>query len=258
MTFHLGGFLEDQDPAGAFVGMAALADDRLFTQGDNLRVPSLNQIIMAAGGAENVTVPRIRLDSPTLDQLTRWEIAPLNVVTAADVEPGSPFAIQKMLQNPVVLGVDELLTCDILSNPAAATSQWALLWFSDGPPQPVTGQRIFTVRALGTTTVTAQEWSTAALTLDENLPPGNYQVVGMRAESVTGVACRLVFRTGEFWRPGVLCSDAISDLGDDIFRGGRLGVFGEFPFTQIPAVEFLCNAADTAQTVHLDLVRVGG
>ena len=257
MAFHLGGFLEDQDPAGAFVGMAALADDRLFTQGDNLRVPSLNQVIMAAAGADTATASRVRLDSPTLDQLTRVEIAPLNGA-AGDVEPGTPPAIMKMLNNPLMLGVDELLTCDILSNPAAAASMWALLWFADGSPSPVTGQRIFTVRGTGATTVTAQEWSTVALTLDENLPPGNYQVVGMRAEGATAVAARIIFRGGDFWRPGCLGSDLVGDLGDEVFRGGKLGVWGEFPFTQLPALEFLCNAADTAQIVHLDLVRVGG
>ena len=257
MTFHIGGFLEDQDPAGAFVGMAALQDDRLQTTGDNLRVPPLNRVLMVAGGADNAAAARIRLDSPTLDAETRPEIVPLNQATG-DVEPGSPQAIAKMLANPWTLGVDEQLRADINSNPGAAASQWALLWFADGPVTPITGQRIQTVRGTGTTTVTAQAWSSVNITLDEELTPGNYQVVGMRAEGATCVAARLIFRTGDFWRPGTLGCDSPADLQDPVFRNGGLGVWGEFPFTQLPAAEFLCNAADTAQTVYLDLIKVGG
>jgi hypothetical protein len=254
---HLAGFLESLDPAAAFVNIAALQDDRLFTNGDNLRVPALNRVIMAAGGAENTVAPRIRLTSPTLDEFTRWEITPLNVASAAGVEPGSPQAIQKMIENPVGLGIDENLRAELLSNPGAAQIQWALLWFSDGPPTPVVNQRMFTVRGTGATTVAVGAWTPATITLDDELPPGRYQIVGLRAESATGIAARIVNREGGQWRTGVLCADAISDLEDPIFRGGRMGVLAEFPFTQLPDIEFLCVAADTAQVVYFDLVRVG-
>ncbi len=255
MPFHVAGFLESLDPAAAFVNMAGLADDRLFVQGDDLRVPELNNLILAAGGAENTVAPRIRLTSPTLDELVRYEITPLNVAAAAGIEPGSPQALADLLDNPLALGVDEILQAEVLSNPAAAQIQWALGWFADAPPSPVLGERIFTVRATGTTTVGVGTWTAVNLTLDENLPPGNYDVVGARFGGETCIAGRIIFRTGSQWRPGALGTDAVSDLEHPLFRGGRLGVWGSFPFTQLPAAEYLCVAADTAQTVHLDLVR---
>ena len=89
MPQHLGGFLEDIDAAGGFVNLAALADDRLFTQGDDIRVPALNQVIVLAGGADAVVAPRMRLESPTLDAVVRYEISPLNSQDAAAVEPDS-------------------------------------------------------------------------------------------------------------------------------------------------------------------------
>ena len=258
MAIHLGGFLEDQDPAGAFVNIAALQDDLLFTEGDNLRVPSLNRVLAVAGGADNAATARIRLSSPTLDAETRPEITPLNQATG-DVEPGSPQAVMSFMDNPLTLGVDEQLKANILSNPSAAASQWALLWFSDGAVQPVTAQNMQTVRGTGSTTVTAQAWSSCNITLDEDLTPGNYQLVGLRVESATAVAGRVVFRTGSPpWRPGCLGTDSAADLADDMFRFGRMGIWGGFPFVQLPGIEFLCNAADSAQVVYYDLIKIGG
>jgi len=257
MAIHLAGFLESLDPAGAFVGMAALQDDKVFTQGDNLRVPELNNVIALAGGGENTAEPRIRLTSPTLDQFTRYEIAPLNVGAAAAVEPGSPHRLVKLFNAPLVLGIDENLRVDINSNPAAAQVQWALLWFSDGPVQPIGRGAMFTVRGTGTTTLTANAWTPSQITLDDELPPGRYQIVGMRASSAGCIAARIVNRTGSQWRAGVLGCDVIDDIEDVAFRYGNMGVLAEFPFTQLPDFEFLSVSADTAETVHLDLIRIG-
>ena len=125
-------------------------------------------------------------------------------------------------------------------------------------PTPVTAGRQFTLRATGTTTLVDIAWTDVGLTLDENLPPGNYQVVGLRPESAGCVAGRVVFRTGSQDRPGALGTDSILDIQHQMFRHGQLGVWGEFPFTQIPGIEFLSVIADTAETVHLDLIRTGG
>lgn len=258
MPQHLAGFLEDIDPAGVFVNLAALADQRLFTQGDDLRVPPLNMVVAAAGGADAVVQPRLRLDSPTLDQMVRYEISPLNSQDAAAVEPDSPQKMDDLRRAPLLLGVDEILQVQLLSNPAAVQDQWALLWFADQVPQPVSGGRPFTVRATGTVTLTVNVWSTVDITLDENIPPGNYQVIGLRPESLGCVAGRLIFRTGDFWRPGALGVDTVIDIQHSMFRHGEMGVLGEFPFTQLPAIEFLSVIADTVETVHLDLIRIGG
>tara|TARA_Y100000310_G_C20701625_1_gene830514 strand:- start:8400 stop:9170 length:771 start_codon:yes stop_codon:yes gene_type:complete len=255
MPMHLAGFLEDIDPAAAFARITALEDDALFTQGDDIRVPVLNNIIWAAAGLDDAVAARARLESPSLMATSRHEISPVNSATG-DVEPGSPPAIQKMINNPVVLGVDEILNCEINSNPGAAADQWVLVCFADGPVQPVTGQRIYTVRATSATTLTARAWTSCTLTLDETLPGGDYGVVGLRAQGASIIAARVVFRGTSTWRPGVIGCDLEADLNDDIFRGGNLGIWGEFPFTQTPAIEVLADLADTAQIFHLDLVRL--
>ncbi len=252
--FHMGGFAETLDAAGAFANLTALQDDRLFSQGDDLRVPSMNEVILLAGGADSTVASRIRLDSPTLDELVRFEIAPHNT-TSGDAEPGTPHVITDLRENPLHLGEDELLQCQVLSN-GAATLHWALLWFSDGPVRPISGQRMFTARLTGTATLVVDVFTDVVLILDENLPPGTYQIVGARFESAGCVAGRVVIRTRDQARPGALGTDLVSDLDSPIFRYGKLGIWGEFPFTQLPAAEFLSAVADTAEIVHLDLIRI--
>lgn len=256
MAIHLAGFWEDQDAAAAFVGVAALADDQVQTQGDDLTVPSLSQVILLAGGADDAVAPRIRLTSPTLQAGIRPEISPLNVATAADVEPGSPQALMDVRNNPIQLGVDEILNVDLFGDSAAAQMQWALAWLADEVPQPITGAEIITVRATSATALVAEVWSSVNIVLDENLIPGDYALVGMRPMSAGCVAARVVFRGEGGWRPGALGVDAISDIQANVFRAGNLGVWGTFPFNQLPAIEFLSITADAAQEVYLDLVRI--
>ena len=257
MAFHTGGFLESIDPAASFANLAALTDDRLFTSGDDLRVPDLNQVIAIAGGIPSVVACRLRLDSPTLDSLVRYDVEPVNTISDADVEPGSPQAVVDLRDNPMRLSVDEILHCQTNSNPGSAVAQWCLLWFSDGVVNPVTNQRIFTARATGSTTCVADVWNSVNLTLDETLPPGTYQIVGGRFQSATCIAGRYILRTGSQNRPGALGCDAMGSWNHPMWRGGQLGLWGEFPFTQLPAAEFLTLGTDSAQIVHMDLIRTG-
>lgn len=258
MPFHLAGWLESVDPAGAFNDLTALADQRLFTQGDNIRVPALNNIVALAGGAENTVAPRLRIYSPTIEQFARFDVTPLNVAAAAAIPPNDPHRLMDLLRNPLVVGVDEMIRAELNSNPAAAQIQWALAWFADGPIAPIEGAPIYTVRGTGATALVAGAWTAVNLTLDDELPPGTYAVVGARFQSATVIAGRLNFIGGEQqWRPGALGSVLADDLCFPYFRFGGMGVWGEFPFTQLPQAEFLASAADAAEVVHLDLVRVG-
>lgn len=258
MPFHLAAHLASVDNAGAFADLAALADQRLFTNGNNIRVPALNNIIALAGGAENATVPRMRVYSPTIERVARVEVTPLNVSAAAAVTPGSPHRIMDLRDDPLVLGVDENYRVELLSNPVAAQFQWMLTWFADGPVQRVNAGNVFPIRATSATTLVAGAWTICNLTLDDELPPGIYAVVGARFQSATVVAGRLNFLGGDNpWRPGAMGSVAINDLASPMFRAGELGEWGRFPFTQLPQAEFLATSADTAELVYLDVVQVG-
>lgn len=258
MPRHLAGFFEDLNNGGAFVNIAAIQDPRLFTQGDDLRVPSLNRVSDAWASTDDSSTATVRLTTPTLVARSRFTFEPLNATDGADGVNNNPVSIVNMSQNPLTLAPDEIAQCDILSTPGAAYQQYLFMNFTDGPASPLTAGEIFTVRGTHTNTMVIGQWTDASITLDDNLSPGNYAIVGMRFESATARAARVVFRTGEQWYPGVPGVNDEDHKADPIYRYGRLGTWGTFPFTQIPLVQAVCGAGDTAGTVWWDLIRIGG
>ncbi len=243
------------DPGGAFNALTALADQHVTVTGDDIRIPTLNQIIAVAGGAENAVAPRMRLVSPSLRRRSNFLISPLNVAAAAAVEPGSPQAVVDLRSQPLPLVLNENLNAEVLSDPVAVQVQWAVVWLADGPVAPVTGA-VFSVRATSSTALTANVWSNVAITFDEDLPRGRYQVVGLRPQSAGCIAARLVFVGGAGWRPGALGTDAVEDIQHWMFRYGMLGVYGEFEDIEPPTVDFLSVSADATQELYLDLIQV--
>ena len=69
------------------------------------------------------------------------------------------------------------------------------------------------------------------------------------------IACRFIF-TQDDSRPGIIAHDVITDIGEPMFRHGRMGEFGRFEHDTPARFEVYCAAADTAQTFDLDIVRV--
>ncbi len=254
--FTTAAFLESVDPAGVFNALTAIPDQHMTQAGDDLRVPSLSQLVAVAAGVESAAAHRARLVSPSLRGFANLQITPLNTAAAAAVEPGSPQAIMDRRRSPLALVVGEDLNAEVLSDPVAAQIQWVVIWLADGPIEPVSGP-FRTVRAVGGTALVGSVWSLTALAFDEDLPRGRYEVVGFRPMSDGMVAARLVFPEGGV-RPGALGVDATSDLQSDIFRLGNFGAFGQFESTSPPQVEALSVSADAAanQQFFLDLLQV--
>lgn len=256
MPVHLAAFWENIDQAGADANIAAAAGEQvLFTTGDEIRVPDEVSQIVAAAANVALNANHAQLVSPSLRDIFNVDIVPLNSLTDGNVEPQSPPAIYDLRRSPLPLEPGESLTTVSDANPAAAADQSVLVWLADGPIQPVEGVPIYSLRCTAAITAGVGSWTNGALTFTQTIPVGTYQVVGMRAQGATLVAARLVFRGGG-WRPGVLGVDIESDLDWEGFRFGRFGVFGEFHSTVPPTLDVLCNDADTAQEIVLDLVKV--
>lgn len=254
MPFLTVGFLESVDPAGAFNALTALADQHVTVTGDDVRVPLLNNIVAVAAGVESAAAHRARLVSPSLRRKTNFFISPLNTAAAASVEPASPQAVVDIRRQPIPLIVGENLNAEVLSDPVAAQVQWCFVWLADGPIVPVSGP-IFTIRAISTTALVARVWSNVGIAFDEDLPRGRYQVVGLRPESASMLAARLVF-VGGGPRPGALGTDVPADLQSMLFRYGELGVWGEFEDIEPPTVDCVADLADATQQFYFDLIQV--
>lgn len=249
MAFTMIGWRASVNTGGALTEIAALADQHVRVEGNNIIVPrGMNNLVFAFHTAATATLAQ--LASPTLRRTVLLDIAPINVAA----EPLSPPAIMPLFNSPIVLDEDEALRALVAGGESTAENKIVLALLSDGDISPVTGE-IFTVRATGSTTLTANAWTNVALTFSQTLPAGRYAVVGMRPESSGCVAARLVF-VGGVWRPGAIGTDSVADIQPDMFRHGRLGIWGEFEHTQPPTVDFLSVSADSSETVYLDIVKI--
>lgn len=249
--FHLAAYYESLDPGGALVNIAGVREEMIFVSGDDIRVPTGLPFIIGASALENdASAARAQVASPSLRVLANLDVEP---VVAALVF-GSPPEQSLWPETPVPLVADEALNFLVESAPAAAAVHQGLVWLSDGPQTPVTGN-VFTVRCTGAATLSAGEWVNTNLTFGQTLPAGQYAVIGMRARGTNLVAARLVFPE-QYARPGVLAVNAIGDRDVYWTRHGRMGSWGEFPHTNPPTMDAF-GVTDTSQVILLDLLRVG-
>lgn len=254
MPFTTVAFFEASIPGATFAPIAAVADQHVRVVGDDIQVPTLNQIVAIAGGISAATaIHQLRISAPSLRERGLYQVAPLNVA-ATDVEPASPHAIIDLRDNPLVLVNGEQMNADAIGDPAAVQEQWCVVWLADGPIVPVKGN-VFTIRVTGATALGIGAWTNVALTFTEDLPRGRYRIVGLRPQSAGCIAARAVF-VGGGWRPGALGCDVVEDHQSNIFRGGNLGDFGEFEDIEPPTLDFLSISADATQAAYLDLIQV--
>jgi hypothetical protein len=247
--FGLVAWSQSVDTSGVLTPVAALADQSVRVNGNDIIVPTGLQNLIAAYGL-GPSITRGQLASPSLRRYLNPEIAPLDVNTL----PTPPIGLMQLWDNPILLDAEEALDANFAESGAGAARGTIGAWLADGPIEQVTGD-IRTVRVTATTTLIANAWTNAALTFDQTLPAGTYQCVGARFFSTNGQLFRLVFVAGEF-RPGGIMMQNASQDDPDVFRYGKMGVWGEFKHNTPPTVDFLANGADTAETGVLDLVKI--
>lgn len=230
--------------------VAALNDTKYFAVGDDFRVPEkYNKLILAYVLGDLTT--RAQLTAPSLLKRAPMELVSID----PNAEPLSVPPLINMAKNPFQLSTAEALNALTTNSGTSAVDQAVGCWLADSIPAEITGKEIFTIRATGTTTATANAWSNGAMTLGSDLDPGTYALVGAFAWGATMKLARFIF-TADETRPGCIAHDTNEDIGDPIFRQGRLGEWGRFQHDTPPRFEIFCVSADTAQTFVLDLMKV--
>ena len=261
MGYTLIAFYESRAGVAALDNVAGLADQHVAVAGDNITVPpKWNQIIAAWTGMSNATdvLAAARLSAPSMRGKTLLDLANLEAIAAGGtLEPSSPTPINVFTSRPVQLTSGEFLNLLQESDgTTAANLCTGLVFLGDGDyGNPYASMPVQTVRATGSTTLTANAWSACTITLDQQLAAGRYAIVGMRAQSAGAKAARLVMQETPA-RPGVIAYDSNADIEHPMFRNGNLGVFGTFVHTAIPQVEFLSLSADTDETIFFDIVKI--
>ncbi len=248
--FSLVAFSESQDPAGAFVNIAAVTDQHVKAVGDKITVPKSLSILIGAAAFVGTVGDKCRQVSPSLRRVNPMQIAP----TVELLVPPATHPEWLRPQNAVPLSPDEGLEVEENSNPLAAEQHTVVVALADGPIQPVAGM-VYTCHATITLVQLAGAWSLSELTFTDDLPTGIYAIVGARVNAAGAVAFRFV-PVGAAHRPGgLVCQDA-DDLEIWYQRNGSLGEWCEFDTTQPPSVEVIGSAAAGSATydVFIDVI----
>ena len=245
--FHTVGY-ELSASQAALTAITPIPDGTVAIAGTDVRVPKgMNNIICAAALINSaVATLRAQIQSPLLRSILNYDISPI----ANGLVFGTIPRLCRMWTVPLALA--ELEPLDVFVQNGAAVMNRAFIWLADGAIKPVTG-KIYTVRCTASATLATATWVNSALTFQQTLPAGHYQLVGMRAWSANGVVAR-VFFVGGPWRPGVPMVNAEDNNEWIDFRFGTIGVWGEFDNTTPPSVDFM-GITDTAQVVYLDLIK---
>lgn len=230
----------------------ALSDPgHVSSTGTKITVPAAATSLIGAY-ALGASVARAQLRSVSLR--TKWgnyEVSPV-VIAATPSATISDFPLNPSA--PLALEPGEDLEAYVDNGNTIARDTLVALLSSDRIAPH--SRAFFTARFTGTTTLTAFSWTNVALTSDDAIPSGRYDVLGMRVNSAGAIAARLVI-PGQWERPGVIAATA-ADAGSaqGRFRAGRMGVLGTFDHKSVPSIDVLSSSADTTETILLDLAKV--
>lgn len=248
--FHLLAFWTASLGVSAVNTALGITTDQSFGQ-QNGRYQSNEDLRIRASYVAGDGLLSARVNTPSLRQISLPYLDPVEQQLV--VLRNAPIVDQGQYGPLVQATEDFVIECSRNANAAAPT--FAGVWMSKGI-RPAQQGPSYTVRAVAAITNVVGSWAVGAMTLDQTLPSGRYQIQGMSCIG-TGVAlARLVFPSVVF-RPGVLGQETVNAYPLPQFRRGNFGVFGEFMSYAQPSLEVFGSAAGSAQTVYLDLVKIG-
>jgi len=207
-----------------------VADEHVTVSGNDLTVPELNHIVYVA--ASGVDASRVQLQAPSLRRLWLEDIGEMGNggLLGAVNHIGVDYR-----EDPLPLEVSEKLNVYTIHT----SDMYVMINLADGAISPVHGD-IRTIKATTTLALKEGQWVHGTLSFAQTLPAGRYHV-------------------GYTWRPGVPGVSSLVEPGDEIFRRGKFGVFGEFEFDQPPSIDILGDrdeASATEKEFYLDLIQI--
>lgn len=248
MAFHLATYQATVDGSGGFTRVNAVNDPGMTISNNGYLLPSDHQCLFAY--AQGATMNRTRIVSPTLLSNYPPLIRP---VTVGAVPPTDPN-VAVFLDSPIRLPAGESVTVETVNGASEAT--YVALGITP-QLQPAPRGEIKILRGTASTTLTANTYTLLSVTWDHSLQTGIYHVVGAEVTSTTAIFFRLLF-TGQAMRPGAMGNATIGLRPHAIFQQRFvLGSWGSFRQDQMPQIEVMGTAGDTAETVHLYLVKAG-
>lgn len=262
MGFDLIGWSEAAPGTGT-VGITAPQDDIYTTVGDGIMIkPRAPYLLLVSYTAES-TPGYVRFDSPTLQKGGR-RYTFIRSVDLNDVDPAG--GITDMRHRPLELAPGEYL--EPKSNNATDEDTLIGAMVGDGywPQSRLEGLTpTHRIRGYADQALTANAWTTCAITWDQSLEAGRYYIVGFiagsyKASGVGLVLARLILGESN-WRPGVPALQATGDklvvdaISEHAWSKWPIMQGIELQHHSMPDVECLSPMANTDLVVELELIK---
>lgn len=253
MAEHVVAYYKSVLSSGTLQPLVPVPDPTITINVDDIQVPLQYSNICRVGHIPGTNAgTHIELQSPSLRSMWFPE-AQAGPLSATFEEPSS---YQNYDSGPLQLVSNEGLEfwSDAGGNGTVAQNVYGIVIFCDTPPAQANGN-YRTLRGTLAATAALGSWNASAITFDQSLPVGTYDIVGMRVSAAGLVAARIIFiGASAITRPGVLCQASENSIGLPDFRAGKNGVYGTFASTNIPSVEVL-GGTSTSQDIELDLIK---
>lgn len=225
-----------------------LQDDILTIANNRFQMPFDCQLLL--GCVMAATLNRARLNYAQLRAVTPEYLRPIE----AAVIPSDLPSVAEFWDRPFNFPLAAQLALEATSDVAMGTERFTgLIWLSTGI-DPVPVGDVYWARFTSTTAAVANAWTSLAITLEQDLPPGRWWLVGSELQSTNAIAHRWIL-PGQVWRPGSLSITALGNQTHPAFYNRRLGIYGSFQSDLLPTCQVLANAANAAHTGWMQLVR---
>lgn len=248
--WHLAAYYASLTNGSTNAAVAAVQDNVLTrTTANNYILPQPGKLF--AMYSAGVSITRARVNTPSL----RYVGLPYGGLVNATLAVPSPSNITVWGDNGPMLPTADEISVEHTLGGAAPENEFSLLWFQF-QNRPITMGPTYRILFTAAITGVTGAWASGVMTPDSTLPAGRYAIVGMTAFGTNAVAMRLIFPGGGY-RPGCLCVNANNGVISRLFSDGTMGLYGTFDSVNIPTLEVFAIGANTAQTVFLDVVRIG-
>lgn len=248
MRQHLAAFYSNQSAGASYSSLASVVDSILSrTSSSNYLLPEPAKLKWACLLGASTT--RGRVNTPQFRTIGLPAIFPVE----RNATPSDVPNICDWFDYPLSINAADEFGVDASNDAAGAVDAYAFCFLDFGSRSAPQGP-CYTLRATASITAVANTWTTGTMSFDQNLPSGEYSVIGMSAIGTNLAAARLAFAGGTY-RPGVLAQTAIANHPGDYGRFGKLGLFGVFTNVNIPNLEILAVGANSSQEVYLDVVK---
>lgn len=265
--FHLAAYTVNAGVNDVNVDTSAVTDSVFTTRNSHLIFTEDYNLIAAMWAGASAL--RLRLNMPTLNQVSRHQVYPIN--RSATIP--TPVNVQDLRAMPLPLPQNEEMAWEESGNLGAATEREnGFFWLMPKGATYNWPSYLYEIwaRFTATITVTANSWSAlTTLTASDGLKGGWYAVVGAQCVGSSDLAFRLFFPRSPYtagpagqrqYRPGGICQETFASIAWEPQNGalGGLGTWGYFHSFELPQLDcFALAAGATSLELRLRLLYLG-